>query len=199
MRATFNSVLFQTFLVLEQKLNTEIGRHGTEKFIVCHVRRLIRSSCEAAGKVDLKRRCASSHSFLTRLRCSFYRSLLNSSHLYPFCKTLFVRRGPFCKTSFYLLFYVTFLFPQRVQLFRKLVAKDKEELGITRPSDDFLPHGTLITVQRSRLLEVKDVSLQLTCSRCDKSLLHVLGGVFLSQLYMNTTELHDSCSFACFM
>ena len=55
-----------------------------------------------------------------------------------------------------------FLFLQRVQLFRKLVAKDKEELGITRPADDFLPHGTLITVHRTRLLEVMDVSLRLT-------------------------------------
>ena len=42
------------------------------------------------------------------------------------------------------------------------MAKDKEELGITRPSDDFLPHGTLITVHRSRLLEVRDFLLQLS-------------------------------------
>lgn len=42
---------------------------------------------------------------------------------------------------------------ERVQLFRKLVARDKEDLGITRPTDEFVPHGTLITVQRSRLLE----------------------------------------------
>jgi len=67
-------------------------------------------------------------------------------------------------------------------LFRKLVAKDKEELGITRPSDDFLPHGTLITVQRTRLLEVKDISLQLTCSRCEKQAIYDLIGRFLSLL-----------------
>ena len=66
------------------------------------------------------------------------------------------------------------MFRQRVQLFRKLVAKDKEELGITRPSDDFLPHGTLITVQRTRLLEVKDLSLQLTWSHFEKLLIHAL-------------------------
>ena len=39
------------------------------------------------------------------------------------------------------------------------MAKDKEDLGITRPTDDFLPHGTLVTIQRSRLLEVKYVFL----------------------------------------
>lgn len=61
-------------------------------------------------------------------------------------------------------------------MFRKLVAKDKEELGITRPSDDFLPHGTLITVQRTRLLEVKDLSLQLTWSLFEKLLIHALTG-----------------------
>ena len=72
-------------------------------------------------------------------------------------------------------------------MFRKLVAKDKEELGITRPSDDFLPHGTLITVQRTRLLEVKDVSLQLICSLCEKLLIHVL-----------TTEFHNFLSFCLF-
>ena len=38
-----------------------------------------------------------------------------------------------------------------------MVAKDKEDLGITRPADDFLPHGTLITIQRTRLLEVTEV------------------------------------------
>ncbi|XP_031572556.1 ubiquitin-protein ligase E3B-like [Actinia tenebrosa] len=42
---------------------------------------------------------------------------------------------------------------ERVQLFRECVAKDKEVLGITRPNDDFVPQGTLITVRRNRLLE----------------------------------------------
>lgn len=55
--------------------------------------------------------------------------------------------------------YVNIL--QRVQLFRKLVTKDKVELGITRPSDDFFPQGTLITVHRARLLEVKHVFMSL--------------------------------------
>ena len=45
-------------------------------------------------------------------------------------------------------------FFQRVQLFREFVSKDKEVLGITRPYDDFVPQGTLITIHRNRLLEV---------------------------------------------
>ncbi|XP_020631796.1 ubiquitin-protein ligase E3B-like isoform X1 [Orbicella faveolata] len=62
---------------------------------------------------------------------------------------------------------------ERVQLFRKLVAKDKEELGITRPSDDFLPHGTLITVQRTRLLEDGYEQLSLLPARTFKGLIRV--------------------------
>ncbi|XP_032220444.2 ubiquitin-protein ligase E3B isoform X2 [Nematostella vectensis] len=42
---------------------------------------------------------------------------------------------------------------ERVRLFRDFVAKDKESLGIARPSDDFMPQGTLITAHRNRLLE----------------------------------------------
>ena len=42
-----------------------------------------------------------------------------------------------------------------MQLFRTFVTKDKEALGITQMSEDFTPHGNLITVHRSRLLEVE--------------------------------------------
>ncbi|KAL9980647.1 hypothetical protein ACROYT_G009257 [Oculina patagonica] len=62
---------------------------------------------------------------------------------------------------------------ERVQLFRKLVAKDKEELGIVRPSDDFLPHGTLITVQRTRLLEDGYEQLSSLSGRTFKGLIRV--------------------------
>lgn len=62
---------------------------------------------------------------------------------------------------------------ERVQLFRKLVAKDKEDLGITRPTDDFLPHGTLITIQRARLLEDGYEQLSLLPARTFKGLIRV--------------------------
>ena len=57
------------------------------------------------------------------------------------------------------------------------MAKDKEDLGITRPTDDFLPHGTLVTIQRSRLLEVKYVF--------PLRFLMFLKGCKESQFYMN--------------
>lgn len=62
---------------------------------------------------------------------------------------------------------------ERVQLFRRLVAKDKEDLGITRPTDDFLPHGTLVTIQRSRLLEDGYEQLSLLPARTFKGLIRV--------------------------
>lgn len=62
---------------------------------------------------------------------------------------------------------------ERVQLFRKLVTKDKVELGITRPSDDFFPQGTLITVHRARLLEDGYEQLALLPTRSFKGIIRV--------------------------
>lgn len=62
---------------------------------------------------------------------------------------------------------------ERVQLFRKMVAKDKEDLGISRPADDFIPHGTLITVQRTRLLEDGYEQLSLVPVHTFKGLIRV--------------------------
>ncbi|PFX16681.1 Ubiquitin-protein ligase E3B [Stylophora pistillata] len=68
---------------------------------------------------------------------------------------------------------VLFNILQRVQLFRKLVTQDKEELGITRPSNDFFPQGTLITVHRARLLEDGYEQLALLPTRSFKGIIRV--------------------------
>lgn len=49
------------------------------------------------------------------------------------------------------------LFVQRVLLFRNMVTKEKEKLGLVETSSAS-PHVTHITIRRSRMLEVRDTS-----------------------------------------
>lgn len=51
--------------------------------------------------------------------------------------------------------YVYFL-SKRVLLFRNMVTKEKEKLGLVETSSAS-PHVTHITIRRSRMLEVSDV------------------------------------------
>lgn len=48
-------------------------------------------------------------------------------------------------------------FLQRVLLFRNMVTKEKEKLGLVETSSAS-PHVTHITIRRSRMLEVRDTS-----------------------------------------
>lgn len=50
--------------------------------------------------------------------------------------------------------YISFLF-KRVLLFRNMVTKEKEKLGLVETSSAS-PHVTHITIRRSRMLEVSD-------------------------------------------
>lgn len=60
------------------------------------------------------------------------------------------------------------------------------ELGITRPSDDFFPQGTLITVHRARLLEVKHVFMSLAVKKYRYLLCSSAGVVNLSEIHYST-------------
>ena len=51
---------------------------------------------------------------------------------------------------------IEYLHPQRISLFRKYVARDKESLGISS-SVHSSSRSTIITVHRSRLIEVSQI------------------------------------------
>lgn len=152
MRATrFHFELyFVSKLVMSRNKKLGNGASWNWAIIISYFGRPVRFSCKAASKTDVRGRCTPGPSFLTGPL--------------PLTRINWHQCRHFLWDEFLFFLTVRVLFRQRVQLFRRLVAKDKEELGITRPSDDFLPHGTLITVQRTRLLEVKHLSLQLTWS-----------------------------------